>query len=604
MSRELPAPIAYPPMERHAVIGDRRTAALVAADGTLDWLCLPDYDGDIVLGAVLDRDHGGYIRLGPLQPTFGKQAYAPGAPVVTTSWAFGVGRLELTDAMVHPAADAAQAATPRRTLVRRLVCTSGRLDTVIEACAGVNFKLARPWSAGSREIVFPAGKQQLRLWFSRELEAEDNTASARFPLSAGEEVWLVASIGDDEPWTVERARKALEDTGRYWSRWQEGMSYSGRRADEVRRSGMLVHLLSYAASGSVVAAPTTSLPERIGADWNADYRFGWVRDASLSMEALTRLGKTEDCKRYLEWLEGLGSSTDAPLQPMYGIRGETVLRPRELDGVYGYRGSKPVRVMNHAYRQQQLDGFGYLADCALTYLEDGGEWEEPFWDVICRSADYVAGHWQQAGNSIWELPKQQHYLSAKVMSWVALDRSIRIGQRQRHTGPLSEWARQRDRIHADVLEHGWSSRLNSFKQRYEGDNLDAAALLVSLFGFLPPDDPRVRSTVERISELLAIDGFVFRFVPKETPEMSDLPMGEFEGAFLPCTFWLATAFAQQNRRSEAEAILAAAESIAGPSGVFAEGVDVRNRTFLGNMPLLFSHVEYVRAVMALDQAKA
>jgi GH15 family glucan-1,4-alpha-glucosidase len=263
-----------------------------------------------------------------------------------------------------------------------------------------------------------------------------------------------------------------------------------------------------------------------------------------------------------------------------------------------------VRFGNHAYKQHQHDSLGYLADSILLHVEAEGDWRPEYWELVRRLADFVCATWKHPGNSIWELPVVQHYLSGRVMSWVALDRAIKIAERVGGTGNFVAWQTARNEIHHDLLKNGWSERLGAFRQRYEGENLDSAALLITVMDVLPPDDPRVIATVERIADRLTINGFVYRFDPRETPGMTSTPLGEYEGAFLPCTFWLATAYARAGERHRAEAILKAAEEAAGPVGLFAEGVDGRSRTFLGNTPLVFSHTEYIRAALSLSNGSA
>ena len=358
-------------------------------------------------------------------------------------------------------------------------------------------------------------------------------------------------------------------------------------------------------TGAVVAAATTSLPERIGGSWNRDYRFCWVRDASLAVSLLARLGNLQETEQYLQWLAArMAVYFGMPLQVLYDIRGEQGLSETKLSAAAGYRESQPVRIGNRAYKQRQLGSYGFLADCVWTYLQEGGHWREEYWKLLTRVANYTSKHWQKPENGIWELPERQHYLNTKVLSWVTLDRSIRIAEKANPGFNTAEWAAARDAIHAEVMDKGWSEHLGAFRQRYEAENLDSAALLISVLDFLPADHPRVLATIERITEFLMIDGLVFRFDPLETPGLGELPLGQLEGAFFPSTFWLATAYAKAAPADQAEAILERAERMAGPLGLFSEAADPRTHTFLGNTPLLFSNVEYVRAKLELARARA
>lgn len=595
-------PIPYAAIEQHGIVGDRRTAALVANDGTLDWLCLPDYDGPTIFGALLDYARGGYWRVGPADRLLGRVDRDLGWAAHGIHWETDAGALQLTDVMAWPVTGHS-ASNPRQAVLRRLRCTRGRVGCEMLAEPKRDFVPLKIESSERHMVRYALEPQPIQLWSDGELHVRELAAEREFTLGAGDETWFVLSWGDGEPWSIERARTVFDETHRHWLEWLATISCPGSREKSVRRAALLIHMLSYAPSGAVVAAPTTSLPERIGGDWNCDYRLAWVRDASLSLTALAWLGNTGDCKHYLEWLCTLSSSTSAPLQPVYGIRGELKPAEQKRQDLNGYRESKPVLIGNHAYQQHQLDAFGYLAECMHVYLEHGGKWEPEFWELLERSVDHVAANWQTAGNGIWELPKSQHYVSSRIMSWVALDRAMQVAQRLGKQAAYERWGPIRKQVHADTMTHGWNESAGSFKQRYEGDNLDAAALLVCVMDFLPPEHPRVRSTIDRIASCLAVDSFVYRFDPLETPGFGNLPLGEFEGAFLPCTFWLATAYMKTGRHEQGAAVLNSVESIAPALGLFSEGVDPRSRIALGNTPLLFSHVEYVRAATEMQRVE-
>lgn len=600
--------IPFPPIERIGVTGDRRTAALIAADGTLCWWCLPNYDGPPLFGALLDVDKGGHWRLGPRALNFGHQRYLDDSAVLLTRWQDEGAVLELTDAMLWPENDRAAGREGRRVLLRRLRCVSGKAVCAMRFAPRRDFAaLARMGPAGSG-FARGLGGPRLVLWLSRPLFPDAAHAAAldsEFDLAAGEEVWAVLGPGENAAeWNPERAEEALAETLAYWRNWTAGMDCGGARRDMIRRSGVTVHLLAYAPSGALVAAPSTSLPERIGGARNYDYRHAWVRDASLSVELLSRLGSTGEARRYLEWLSGLEPGPTMPLQVVYRIDGSRDLDPIERGELTGYRRSPPVRIGNAAAGMSELGSFGFLADCMWVYLEQGGEWRDEFWRLLRRVADFVATAWRRPDSGIWEIPPERHFVSSKVMCWVALDRAVRICRRLGRDGDIAPWRRAMAEIHAQVLEKGWSEERRSFCQSYECEAVDAASLLMPLMGFLPPDDARVRATVERILRELTVNGFVHRFDARAVPGQPREPLGEAEGAFLMCTFWLAHYHALRGEREAADAILRRAEAAAGEKGLFSEAIDARSASFLGNTPLLFSQVEYARAALALARSEA
>ncbi|MGA7260205.1 MAG: glycoside hydrolase family 15 protein, partial [Stellaceae bacterium] len=360
-------------------------------------------------------------------------------------------------------------------------------------------------------------------------------------------------------------------------------------------SALAIELLSFAPTGALAAAATSSLPERIGGDRNYDYRYAWIRDASMAIATLSVLGDVESAERYLSWLSRLGSSTEMPLQVLYRVDGGTDIEEQSRDDLTGYCHSSPVRFGNHAYRQRQIDCYGYLADCAVIYLDQGGRWAPEYWRLIRKIAEYTVKNWRKPSNGIWERDRRRHFVSSKVMSWTTLRRALEFADRIGENGKFRQWRAAMTEIHAEVMARGWSDELQSFRQHYDADTLDASALLIPLMGFLPPTHRRVVATVQRIEAELMIDGLVHRF----RPENSDLPMGRFEGAFLPCCFWLAAVYALMGRRDDGKAMLQRVEQLTGDAGLFSEEADSYSRLLLGNIPMIFSHAEYARAVLQL-----
>ena len=595
--------IPYPAIERHGIIGDRRTATLISADGTLDWLCLPDYDGDIVFGALLDWTKGGYWRLGPAAMIQGEQSYDGETMVLQTAWTLETGELVLQDAMLWPENRRAPEQETCRVIVRCLKCVRGTARCEFHLRPGFNFDEYAPisFTRHSSGIAIRTSTCALRLWCNFPLQQDALSLRGKIELNAGQEIWAVLETdASGYGWSVEASRDAVEKCRIYWREWLKGIHHARR---EIRRSAMTVHLLSYAPEGSVIAAATTSLPERIGGQWNADYRLSWVRDTSLALGMLERLGDWEETEHYLRWLHRQVSRFGQPLRVLYGIRGEKHARQRTIKSAAGYRNSAPVRIGNHAYNQFQSGSVGFLADCIWVYLQEGGQWQDAYWEIIQRLADYTMKHWMEPDNGIWELPERQHFVSSRVLSWVALDRAVRIAGKVKPNFDVGPWRAELPKIHMEVMERGWSERLGAFRQRYEAENLDSALLLISVFEFLPPDHPRMLATIDRIQEFLTIDGYAYRFDPHELPVLENLPLGQLEGAFLPCTFWLATAYAKAAQPGKADALLKRIERLAGPLGLFAESIDPRTGSFMGNSPLLFSHVEYVRARMEIERVQ-
>lgn len=609
-------PAALLPVDRaiegHAAIGDRRTAALVAADGTLDWWCLPDFDGPPIFDALLDGGQGGFCRLGPIDVGLGQQDYLPGTTAVTTRWASGASSqvIEVTDVMAWPQDERADGLAGARVILRRLRVTEGE--------AGVTFAVFPRWNftalpaaverLSDNALTFGFEAGTLGLWTSLPVTATATGALEEWTVQAGEEHWVV--LGWNLPptgWSAQRASGAFAAALAYWQEWSAGLDLrcAGERATAAQRSALTTQLLTHAEHGAAVAGVTTSLPERLGGDRNYDYRYAWVRDASLALALLARLGKADQVRCYFHWLAQRGSSTDSPLQVVYGVDGRTSLKEKKVANVRGYANSLPVRTGNRAAKQRQLGSLASLADCVRIYLEHGGkQLGEKHWSLVRAAADYTVKSWRKKDSGVWELEQEAQYVSSRAMAWVVLERASWIAA---HTGygklaEMDRWREEAICIHEEVMDLGWCEAKQAFRQRYDNDTLDAAALLIPLMRFLPPDHPRCVSTLAAVERELVVDGLLHRFDPQATLGGKQLPIGEFEAAFVPCVCWHAHFLALLGRVDEARGLLARCDAVAGSVGLFAEQIDPRQNRFLGNSPLLFSHAEYVRAAIAIHDA--
>ncbi|MGC2200306.1 MAG: glycoside hydrolase family 15 protein [Stellaceae bacterium] len=587
----------YPSLAQLGVVGDRRTAAVISSAGSIQWLCLPNFDGIPVFGCLIDAERGGYWALGPASGVAGRQRYAEDNNVLVTTWKNDDSELELTDAMLWPPDARPVNGKCKRLLMRRLRCRRGLVACAMRLIPRYDFDSDFSVSSVPGGVELKAAGLALALWTSHPVEPTDAGVVGGFTLAAEGEFWAVLGLAESPTaWNIRAANQALHATSLYWRDWSDRYTYRGPRRGRVVRSALAIELLSYARTGALVASVTSSLPERVGGDRNYDYRYAWIRDASMAIATLSVLGNVESAERYLSWLARLDSSTEMPLQVLYRVDGGTDIEQHTRDELAGYRGSRPVQFGNHAYRQRQIDCFGYLADCAVVYLRQGGRWAPEYWRLVSRIADYVAEHWRKPSNGIWERDEQRHFVSSKVMSWTTLKRALEFADRTGDNGDLQGWRAAMMEIHAEVMEQGWSRELQSFRQHYDADTLDASTLLIPLMGLLEPTHPRVVATVERIEEHLMIDGLVYRF----QPEQGDLPLGQFEGAFLPCCFWLAAVYALMERNDDAEAMLRRVEQLSGEPGLFAEEADSRSGELLGNIPMIFSHAEYARAVLQLS----
>ena len=597
--------IPYPPIEKLGLVGDRRTAALVAADGTLSWMCLPNYDGAAVFGSVLDTTKGGLWKLGPNGRRFGRQRYASSGPILQTTWNNTDASLELLDFMPLPQDKRKSADDERRVVIRRLRCTRGLAVCRMVLQPRGNFERPLRAARHTKQSAVFDGPAAFGFWSSKPIEPAADRIESEFTLAAGEELWC--AFGPDEhkaEWSSRAAAQSLRETTAYWDEWTAAIDFRGSRRAKIVRSATLVHLLTFAPTGALLAAATTSLPERIGGERNYDYRYTWIRDASLGLGLLAKLGLTKDAKRFMDWLAGLERPSGRPLQVLYAIDGGREATVVKHTDIAGYRRSRPVRSGNAAVSMSELDSYGYLADCFLSYLHHGGEWKPQYWTLVQRLADYTARHWKEPGSSIWELRPKRHFVATKTMSAVTLDRAVQIARKTGQDGTfLDVWRGVHDEIVAEIMSRGWSERVGAFRQHYGADKLDAAALLIPLMKLLPVHHPRVGSTIERLIEHLDVNGFLHRFVDSRAVGGTAETIGDEEGAFLMCSFWLAQVLAQRNEAERANAILQRAEDIAGELGLFSEAVDARSGTFLGNTPLVFSQVEYARAAIALDRVR-
>jgi GH15 family glucan-1,4-alpha-glucosidase len=583
-------------IEDYAVVGDTQTAALVGRDGSIDWLCLPRFDSPACFAALLGDESNGRWLLAPADEVKRtERRYRDGTLVLETDFHTAEGVLQIVDSM--PIRDEAP------DIVRLARCLEGRVQVRMELVLRFDFGHVVPWVRRSEDggLIAIAGPDAVHLIPGRPTRGRDLTTVSEFELEAGDEVGFVLTwfaSHEPVPDPVD-APAATQDTTEWWQEWTARSTYDGPHRDLVQRSLITLKALTYAPTGGIVAAPTTSLPEQVGGVRNWDYRFCWVRDATLTLQSLMHAGYMDEARSWRDWLLRAVAGSPSEMQIMYGPAGERRLTELELPWLSGYEGSAPVRIGNAASAQFQIDVYGELMDAMLQAREGGIPADDAAWRLQVALMGFLEESWDEPDEGIWEVRgKRRHFVHSKVMAWVAFDRAVRTAERFGQDGPLDRWRALRDRIHREVCERGYDTERRTFTQSYGSRGLDAATLMIPVVGFLPPDDERVIGTVEAIRREICQDGFVLRYDTREADD--GLPPGE--GAFLPCSFWLADCLTMIGRHDEAHELFDRLAGLANDVGLIAEEYDPRLGRQVGNFPQAFTHVGLVNTAMNLDRA--
>jgi len=591
----------YAPIREYALVGDGRTGALIARDGSIDWLCLPNVDSPSVFARILDAKRGGSFRLEPAIPFEAERRYQPNSNVLETTFTTGEGRVRVTDALTLTDI---KRISPMRELVRKVEALSGtvplrwsleprfgygRADTRIECRHGRWFA-----HAGADALV-------LGLCDSGEGEARDGVISGRIELAQGSSAILSLSASHGEPLVIpgrEDSERRLERTVNFWPQWADRSEYNGSWREAVVRSTLALKLLTFAPSGAIVAAPTTSLPEWIGGERNWDYRFSWLRDASWTLDALLRLGFRDEAHAFFWWLMHASRLTQPRLQILYRIDGSDHSGERELRELDGYRGSAPVRIGNGASKQIQLDLYGAVLEAIWLYGMEVGHLDGDTGKEVARIADYVATHWRDPDNGIWEVREERmHYTQSKALCWVALDRACALADEGMIPNRNKRWRTEADELQRFIDTEGWDEERRSYVRAPDLRELDASLLTLALLGYHEPRGKRIQSTIAAIERELREGPYVYRYLGE------DGLAGE-EGAFLACSFWLVDAYARTGRLDDANALMEELVGLANDVGLYSEEIDPRTGEFLGNFPQGLTHLALVNAAVSIVDAEA
>jgi GH15 family glucan-1,4-alpha-glucosidase len=581
------------PIEQYALLGDCRTAALVGSDGSIDWLCFPRFDSNACFAALLGgSEHGRWLIAPDVQIESVARRYRDGTMILETDFVTSGGSVRIIDWM---------AISDRRWEVMRIVeGLKGSVAMRMDLVARFDYGSIVPWVRRlDGALLMTAGPDTLELRTSVKVEGEDMRTVSQFTVSAGQRESFVLHYRPSYVAMLAPldAEQSLKETEAIWRRWSEHCTYQGRWHKQVLRSLLTLKALTYKPTGGVVAAPTTSLPEQAGGVRNWDYRFCWLRDAAFTLNALLLAGYKDEAAAWVEWLLRAVAGSPEDLQILYSVTGARRLDEMELPWLPGYEKSAPVRIGNAAFKQFQLDVYGEVMDTlhlarSTTHLNP----DEHSWRVQRALLDFLQSRWTLPDMGIWEIRgPPQHFTHSKVMAWVAFDRAIKDAESGSLEGPVETWRKICATIHAEVCERGFDAGRNTFVQSYGSTHLDASLLLIPQVGFLPPDDPRVIGTIAAIEKNLLVDGLVLRYSTES--HVDALPAGEC--AFLPCSFWLADAFALTGRRPEAQALFERLLAFGNDVGLYAEEYDPRARRMMGNFPQALTHMALVNTARLL-----
>src|SRR6266498_1061985 len=597
------------PISDYALLSDCRSAALVSRAGSVDWLCFPRFDGPAVFSRILDSG-GGHFAIRPAGDFEVSRAYAGQAMVLETTYRAASGTCVLTDAMAVGDGDRGHdlgAGSPG-VLLRSLACADGEMDIEVSYAPRPEYGLVHPiLEAVPGGLAARGGAGRLLLSASADFRVDGATATARLHLVAGQRASFALQHGQlQEPplaaWDAEEIAARLQDTLEGWRSWSAiHQTYEGPWRDLVHHSGRVLQALTFQPTGAIVAAPTTSLPETIGGERNWDYRYTWVRDASLTMEALWVAACPDEAHRFFDFVAGAAPTQlrrGHDLQIVFGVGGEHDLSERELAHLRGWRDSRPVRVGNGAWTQRQLDVYGELLGATQRLVEQLGRLDAPTRSFLVEAADAAAARWREQDQGIWEVRgPPRDFLHSKLMCWVALDRAIGLADLLHATDRVADWEARREQIRTAILAHGWSDRAGAYAQAFGSDDLDASSLMLAITGFLPAEDPRMKATIDATAERLTRNrGLVYRYRAPDGLE------GE-EGTFLLFTFWLAQAQALAGEVERAKATFETAIGFASDVGLLAEEVDPGSNEMIGNFPQAFSHIGLVNAAWAIALAE-
>jgi GH15 family glucan-1,4-alpha-glucosidase len=595
----------YKWLENYGIIGNLDTCALVGNDGSIDWCCFPHIESSSVFAAILDIKKGGHFSIRPSGHYGSEQQYIENTNVLQTIFNSDTGSATLTDFM--PMKDGHEAGSHElQTIYRKIACDQGKVDLSIEF--NPRFDYARAETAikeTENGLAATGNDEELHLKSDIKLKIDGAMSPTDFSIKEGETLWFVLQHGHNIKVLPGGCDCALDETVKYWQEWAHKCGPDGCLFDEpwhdlIVRSGLVLKLLTHHETGSICAAPTTSLPEEIGGERNWDYRYNWIRDAAFTVQALHSLGHTREAKNHLNWFLNLCSSKVEPdkLQIMYGLHGETELNEEELPHLSGYKNSGPVRIGNAASKQRQLDVYGELINAIYEMHRYGEDISGSIWELVYKYVEYVSEKWDIEDYGIWEVRSEpRHFVYSKLMCWVAIDRGIKIAGLGGFEAPVDKWIETRDVIKEKVLKKGFSTELNTFTQSFDSEILDATALLIPVMGLLPYDDPRVKGTIDAVMENLMRKGcLVYRYIGMDG-------LRGYEGTFTLCSFWLIDVLALSGRVDEAERIFTLLLDYAGPLGLFSEEIDPETGEMLGNYPQAFSHIGLINSALYLGIAK-